>query len=220
MTVVIVQQSKGAALSATSVGIEQESALASLAGVAEGADLEVMTRAEAMTPVVAMIQGKSVAAAVIRAVTIGEAQAEATHLSLVEDGTAMIEAEDVTALLVIEVGLQSAAKEAAVNVMVTEEEVAIDLVLALALLKSVVAQTIPLTLTVPVQGAQRLREDHSRRVQEEVLQAVVDAAGTIGVKAQALRLSDRSMAISLHPPTDRTQSCITKRARMATMLLS
>ena len=214
------QQSKGAALSVTSVGTEQESALESLAGVVEGADLEVMTRAEAMIPVVAMIQGKSVAAAVIRADTIGEAQAEATHLSHVEEGTAMIEAEDVTALLVIVVGLRSAATEAAVSVMVTEEEVAIDLVLALALLKSVVAQTIPQTHTVLVPGAQRLREDHSRRVQEEVLQAVVVAAGTIGVKAQALRLSDRSMAISLHPPTGRTQSCITKRARMATMLLS
>lgn len=214
------QQSKGAALSATNVGTEQESALESLAGVAEGVDLEVMTRAEAMTLVVAMIQGKSVAAAVIRAVTIGEALAEATHLSPVEEGTAMIEAEDVTALLVIEVGLRSAATEAVVNVMVTEEEVAIDLVHALALPKSVVAQTNPQTLTVPVQGAQRLREDHSRRVQEEVLQAVVDAAGRIGVKAQALRLSDRSMAISLDPPTDRTQSYITKRARMAIMLLS
>ena len=214
------QQSKGAALSATSVDIEQESALESLAGVAEGVDLEVMTRAEAMTPVVAMIQGKSVVAAVIRAVTIEEALAEATHQSLVEEGTAMIEAEDVTALLVIVVGLRSAAIEAAVSVMVTEEEVAINLVLALALLKSVVAQTIPQTLTVPVRGAQRLKEDHSRRVQEEVRQAVVVAVGTIGVKAQALRLSDRSMAISLHPPTDRTQSSITKRARMATTLLS
>ena len=218
-TVATVQQSKGDASSAMSVATEQESARVSLAGVAEGVDLEAMTRAEATTPVAATIQERGVVAAATHVATIAEAQAAATHQNLVVEGTAMKEAEDVTALQVIAVDRQPAVTEAQASAMVTKEA-AINLVLALAHLKNVVVPTTPQTRTALARGARRLKEDHSRRVQEEGLQAVVVVLGSREVKALALRLSDRSMAISSLHPTDRTLSFIIRRARMATTLLN